>query len=76
MGAEAYRERFIGQKVSVLWESASEFNGDGWLMQGLTGNYLRVKAFSEQALWNEISTARIQEPDLNGLKAIILNRDP
>jgi threonylcarbamoyladenosine tRNA methylthiotransferase MtaB len=75
-GAKAYRERFIGQKVSVLWESASEFNGDGWLMQGLTGNYLRIRAFARQPLWNEISTVRIQQTDINGLNGTILNIDP
>lgn len=75
-GAKAFRERFIGQKVSVLWESASEFNGDGWQMGGLTGNYLRVKAFAEQPLWNETSMVRIKRPDINGLEGIILNIDP
>ncbi len=68
-GARAYRERFVGQRVSVLWESATEFNEGGWQMQGLTGNYLRVKAVSKRPLWNEISTVRILQPDINGLMA-------
>ena len=70
-GARAYRERFIGRKVSVLWESATEYNGDGWLMAGLTENYLRVKAVARRPLWNEISTVRVQGLDSNGLKAVI-----
>jgi len=70
-GANSYRERFVGQKVSVLWESATEFNDGGWQMQGLTGNYLRVKAASKRPLWNEISTVRILRPDINGLTATL-----
>jgi len=70
-GAKSYRAKFIGQRVSVLWESVTEFNDGGWQMQGLTGNYLRVKAASKRPLWNEISTVRILQPDINGLMAIL-----
>lgn len=69
-GARAYRQRFIGRRVSVLWESASEYNGDGWQMVGLTGNYLRVKAVARRPLWNDISKVRVQQLDENGLKAV------
>ncbi|GAB4422463.1 MAG: tRNA (N(6)-L-threonylcarbamoyladenosine(37)-C(2))-methylthiotransferase MtaB [Anaerolineales bacterium] len=68
-GAKAYRERFVGQKMSVLWESAAELGEEGWKMQGLTGNYLRVQVVSAQPLWNEISTVHIQAADMNGLQA-------
>jgi threonylcarbamoyladenosine tRNA methylthiotransferase MtaB len=54
-GAKAYRQRFIGQRMSVLWESVTRLNGQGWQMEGLTGNYLRVTANARQPLWNNIS---------------------
>ena len=52
--AKSYREKFIGQTMSVLWESTSEMGERGWQMEGLTGNYLRVQAFAESPRWNEV----------------------
>ncbi|HKY54130.1 MAG TPA: tRNA (N(6)-L-threonylcarbamoyladenosine(37)-C(2))-methylthiotransferase MtaB, partial [Anaerolineales bacterium] len=51
--AESYCERFIGEKMSVLWESTSEVGECGWLMEGYAENYLRVKAFAVSPRWNE-----------------------
>src|SRR3990172_7042095 len=42
--ANVYRQRFVGTKTSVLWESTSEFGEFGWQMEGWTGNYLHVAA--------------------------------
>jgi len=58
-GVRAYRQRFVGQKTSVLWESVTELNGQGWQMEGLTGNYLRVTANAPQPMWNEISKVKL-----------------
>lgn len=70
-GAKAYRERFVGHKVSVLWESTTQLNGQGWQMAGLTGNYLRVKAVAPRSLWNEISLVKLQTVDENGCTGLI-----
>jgi threonylcarbamoyladenosine tRNA methylthiotransferase MtaB len=59
-GARAYRQRFLGQKMSVLWESVAQMDGQGWQMEGLTGNYLRVAAIAPEALWNEISEVKLR----------------
>jgi threonylcarbamoyladenosine tRNA methylthiotransferase MtaB len=75
-GGRAYRERFVGQKVSVLWESVTEINGQGWQMEGLTGNYLRVNALSPQPMWNQISLVELQSSDESGISGHILNIDP
>ena len=56
--AQLYRQQFLGQVVSVLWESAREQDG-GWLMTGLTGQYLRVEAFSRVKVWNQIQGVRL-----------------
>ncbi|OQY30833.1 MAG: hypothetical protein B6I38_06770, partial [Anaerolineaceae bacterium 4572_5.1] len=53
MGAR-YREKFIGQTMSVLWESSSQASESGWEMSGLTGNYLRVRAIASEPRWNQI----------------------
>lgn len=50
----SYRQRFIGETLSVLWESAAENNVNGWAMSGLTENYLRVHATLPEPRWNEV----------------------
>ena len=75
-GARAYRQRFLGQTISVLWESTTELNGQGWQMSGLTGNYLRVKSTAPKPLRNEISQVEMQENGENGMYGMILNIDP
>ena len=69
-GGRLYREKFVGQKMSVLWESVTEINGQGWQMEGLTGNYLRVKALAPSPLWNQISLVKLQNSDGNGLTGV------
>ena len=63
----SYREQFIGQSLFVLWESARELTDAGWRMEGLTGNYIRVIAFSPEMRWNQIDRVRVQELDDDGL---------
>ncbi len=42
--AQAYREKFVGKRMKVLWESVTELDEWGWQMEGWTENYLRVRA--------------------------------
>lgn len=69
--AKSYREKFIGQTMSVLWESTSEMGERGWQMEGLTGNYLRVQAFAESPRWNEVDDAHVNEVAGNLLQGVI-----
>jgi len=69
--AKAYRQRFIGREMSVLWESVTQMDGQGWQMEGLTGNYLRVQAVAPQPLWNQISLVELQNSNENGLSGVI-----
>jgi threonylcarbamoyladenosine tRNA methylthiotransferase MtaB len=69
----AYRAHFVGKKMSVLWESVSELGEWGWQMEGLTGNYLRVKAPAPSARWNMIDEVWLQDSSAEGLKGVILN---
>lgn len=57
--AKSYRERFIGQTMSVLWESTSEMGERGWQMEGLMENYLRVQAFAPAPRWNRIDPLKL-----------------
>jgi threonylcarbamoyladenosine tRNA methylthiotransferase MtaB len=58
--ARAYRQRFVGQELPVLWESMTQLDASGWQMAGFTGNYLRVMATAVRPLWNEISAVVLQ----------------
>jgi threonylcarbamoyladenosine tRNA methylthiotransferase MtaB len=71
-GAKAYRQRFLGQETSVLWESVTQMNGQGWQMEGLTGNYLRVQAVAPQARWNHLDRVKLTRQTNNGLSGEIL----
>ena len=52
---EAYRRRFIGRTLTVLWETRA---GNGqW--SGLTGNYIRVHAPSAEDMANTLCPARL-----------------
>jgi threonylcarbamoyladenosine tRNA methylthiotransferase MtaB len=70
----SYREKFLGRRMSVLWESTSELDEWGWQMEGLTGNYLRVKAAASSPRWNKIDTVTLQEIRADGLRGVIHNK--
>ncbi len=57
-GDRAFRRRFVGQTMAVLWET-SRPGEDGPLWSGLTGNYLRVQAACPADLANRIIPARL-----------------
>ncbi len=69
--ARAYRQKFLGRTMSVLWESTSEMGEWGWRMEGLTGNYLRLNAFALSPRWNEIDPVKIDEWDGNRMSGVI-----
>ncbi len=53
--SQKFRDEFIGQKVSVLWETSEKLKSDGWQLSGLTDHYIRVYSESSEDLWNEIT---------------------
>jgi threonylcarbamoyladenosine tRNA methylthiotransferase MtaB len=70
--ANTYRRQFVGQTLSVLWESVSEMGESGWQMEGLSENYLRVNAFAPSPRWNELDQVKIHSYDVNNIKGIII----
>ena len=71
--AKAYRQKFVGRTMSVLWESVSEMGEWGWQMEGLTGTYLRVNAFAPSPRWNEIDRVRLEGYEGDRIKGVITN---
>jgi threonylcarbamoyladenosine tRNA methylthiotransferase MtaB len=67
--AQAYRARFVGRQLNVLWEAAEPAPyGQGWELSGLTGNYLRVRARTDgETLWNQITLVHILVDTPDGL---------
>ncbi len=58
--AAGYRARFVGRTLTVLWERATRLDADGlWVLEGLTDNYLRVRARAPQNLWNRLTPVRL-----------------
>ena len=70
--AKSYREKFVGRRTSVLWESTSEMGERGWQMEGLSENYLRVTASAPTPRWNEIDEVLLHEICDNRLKGEIV----
>ena len=70
---KSYRQKFIGTKMSVLWESTSEYGEYGWQMEGWTGNYLRVSALASSPRWNEVDQVELVEFSGDGIRGVIRN---
>lgn len=69
--AGRYRRQFLGKRLPVLWEAVSALGEQGWRLEGLTGNYLRVSAVSPAPRWNEIDLVSLEEESSGGLWGII-----
>jgi len=63
----AYETEWLGCRVDVLWESARRQDNGGWLMSGLSGNYLRVQAITPSACQNQIATVFLETVTTKGL---------
>lgn len=66
--ASVYQGNFIGRTLPVLWESATALGPDGWHLNGITDNYLRVNAHAPQKLWNQITPVHLTAIDTNGFQ--------
>ncbi len=68
--ARAFRQRFIGRTMEVLWET-SRLEDEGPVWSGLTDNYLRVHTCSAADLGNTISPTRLVDLTRGGLRGTI-----
>ena len=74
--ARAYRSRFIGQTLPVLWEASSTLTDTGWALEGLTDNYLRVQAVAPEVRWNRIDPVELLTLDGDGMQGEISRPQP
>jgi threonylcarbamoyladenosine tRNA methylthiotransferase MtaB len=71
LAERAYRSQFVGKSVSVLWEAVSPRPGSGFLLEGLSDNYLRVTAASADSRWNQVDDVQLRLMDENGMNGEI-----
>jgi len=69
----AFRGRFLGRTMDVLWET-DEPNGSGLLWSGLTDNYLRVSAPGGPGLRNVVTPVRLLADTPGGLAGEMLDQ--
>ena len=69
--AQAYREKFVGKRMKVLWESVTELDEWGWQMEGWTENYLRVRAACSSPRWNEVDEVELTGTAGDTLRGVI-----
>ncbi len=69
--AQAYRRKFVGRRMRVLWEFVSELDEWGWQMEGWTENYLRVHAAAASPRWNEVDEVELTELAGDSLRGVI-----
>jgi threonylcarbamoyladenosine tRNA methylthiotransferase MtaB len=65
--AQVYASKFVGQTLSVLWESSDQLSDRGWRMEGLSGNYLRVMAVASEPRWNQVDRVMLTGLSEDGL---------
>jgi threonylcarbamoyladenosine tRNA methylthiotransferase MtaB len=70
--AQAFRSRFLGKQVDVLWESLQPEENQHWSLTGLTDNYLRVKTTARLPVWNQITPTKLNEVNGNNVRGEIV----
>jgi threonylcarbamoyladenosine tRNA methylthiotransferase MtaB len=70
--SSAYRRNFIGQTLPVLWEASAVRSQQGWLNEGLTGNYIRVTAHAPELRWNHLDSVHLTGLTSDGLHGEII----
>jgi threonylcarbamoyladenosine tRNA methylthiotransferase MtaB len=65
--SEAFHRKFIGKTMRVLWEARSSLTDEGWRIEGLTDNYLRVMAIAPQPYWNTFDEVFLKTANKTGL---------
>jgi threonylcarbamoyladenosine tRNA methylthiotransferase MtaB len=69
-----YQSQFIGKTLRVLWESVRELAEWGWQMEGLSENYLRVRASAPSPRWNHVDAVKISGVSDDGLTGEIVGQ--
>jgi threonylcarbamoyladenosine tRNA methylthiotransferase MtaB len=69
--AETFHRKFIGKTMKVLWEARSSLTDEGWQIEGLTDNYMRVMATAPEPHWNTFDEVFLKTASAAGLRGEI-----
>jgi threonylcarbamoyladenosine tRNA methylthiotransferase MtaB len=69
--ARVYQSGFLQHTLPVLWEASSRLTEAGWILEGLTDNYLRVTAVAPAPRWNQMDDVQLVSIEGDGMKGII-----
>ena len=69
--ARDYRQHFVGQALPVLWESSYQLSDLSWQLEGLTDNYIRVRAVAPESKWNRLDGVELIANETDGLRGTI-----
>jgi threonylcarbamoyladenosine tRNA methylthiotransferase MtaB len=56
---ERFAQRFVGEVMPVLWEVVGGATQDGFINNGYTDNYLRVRCVVPDVLTNQINMVKL-----------------
>jgi threonylcarbamoyladenosine tRNA methylthiotransferase MtaB len=73
ISAQAFRQRFLGRTVKVLWETRRGQTPQGWILSGLSDHSLRVRTVTSQPLSNQISEVRLTAMAAEELIGVVLS---
>ncbi len=59
ISSQTFMSKFIGETMPVLWIRSQQKTPGRWDVSGLTDNYIRVHASSENDLWNRLTPVRL-----------------
>jgi threonylcarbamoyladenosine tRNA methylthiotransferase MtaB len=65
-----YQENFLGSVLSVIWEASSKA-AEGFQVEGLTDNYIKVTASAPDRKWNEVDEVLLVSIEDNTVKGTI-----
>ena len=70
--SKVYRDRFVGQRVEVLWESSVLLDDGRWKLSGLSDTYMRVFGKANTDLRNRITSVKLvgHHPEKEGLVSL------
>ena len=66
-----FHQRYVGQRLNVLWETNVGADNDGLRWVGYTDNYIRVQVHGAADLFNRITPTKITEAKPDGVTGII-----
>lgn len=74
--AHDFQQQYLGEELSVLWETALPVGDQCWRYDGLSDNYLRISTQTSQSLWNCITPVHLQRIEGGTIIGQILEISP